>query len=345
MKRKDLVRSLLTPDPSPIQSEPGSVGPPRVPAAAVRAMGLELDRLTEQAGEAETLRQHFVDGTTVLDLDPSLLEPSFVTDRLAPTGDPVYRQLVASIRESGQQIPILARPHPQRPGFYQIAYGHRRWHAAQELRVKVKTLVKALGDPEFVVAQGKENAERRNLSFIERAVFAANLEQRGFDRATINAALGVQSAETSRLLTVAASVPISLIRAIGPAPKAGRPRWMELASLLRSAGSDQIVAQTLAQPAFTRQGSDARFDAVIAALRGSSPAPPRCEVITNAQGDPVVRVERTAHALTLSINTHAAPALCAYLVERLPELVRRFEAKAAETRDSPDTELGQSSPS
>ena len=329
MKRKEFVRSLLTPDPSSVQGEAGSTGPTRVAAGAVRAMGLELHRLTEQAGEGEALRRHFVDGTAVVDLDPWLLEPSFVTDRLAPTGDPAYRQLVASIKESGQQIPILARPHPQRPDRYQIAYGHRRWHAAQELGVKVRAIVKALADPEFVVAQGKENAERRNLSFIERALFAGNLQQRGFDRPTINAALGVQSAETSRLLTVAFSVPIDLVRAIGPAPKAGRPRWMELAGLLRSTGGDQIVAQVLTQPGFTRQGSDARFDVVITALRGSSPAPARCEVITNAQGDPVIRIERTAHVLTLSIDIRSAHALGAYLVESLPELVRRFEADAA----------------
>jgi ParB family chromosome partitioning protein len=333
MKRRDLVRSLLTPDPSSVQDEAGSTGQTRVSAGAVRAMGLELHRRTEQAGEAEVLRQHFVDGTAVVDLDPSLLEPSFVRDRLAPTGDPAYRQLVASIKESGQQIPILARPHPQRPGFYQIAYGHRRWHAAQELGVKVKAIVKALADPEFVVAQGKENAERRNLSFIERALFAADLERRGFDRPTINAALGVQSAETSRLLAVASRVPIDLIRAIGPAPKAGRPRWMELAGLLRSAESDQLVARTLGQPAFTHRGSDARFEAVIAALRGSPPEPPRCEVIMNAKGNPVIRIERTAHALTLSIDSRTAPALGTYLVESLPELVRRFEAEAASRAD------------
>jgi ParB family chromosome partitioning protein len=333
MKRKDLVRSLLTPDPSSVQGEAGSTGPTRVAAGAVRAMGLELQRLTEQAGEAEALRRHFVDGTAVVELDPSLLESSFVTDRLAPTGDPAYRQLVASIKESGQQIPILVRPHPQRAGFYQIAYGHRRWHAARELGVTVRAIVKVLGDPAFVVAQGKENAERRNLSFIERAFFAASLEERGFDRPTINAALGVQSAETSRLLAIASSVPIDLVRAIGPAPKAGRPRWMELTGLLRSAEADQIVARILAQPGFTRQGSDARFDAVIAALRGSSPAPPRCEVITNAQGDPVIRVERTAHALTLSVDTRTAHALGAYLVESLPELVQRFEADAASRSD------------
>jgi ParB family transcriptional regulator, chromosome partitioning protein len=40
-------------------------------------------------------------------------------------------------------------------------------------------------DLERVVAQGKENSERRDLSFIERAAFAIYLEQRGFERSVI----------------------------------------------------------------------------------------------------------------------------------------------------------------
>ena len=69
----------------------------------------------------------------VVELDPEKFEPSFISDRLAPIDDPQYRQLVESIRKDGQALPILARPHPGRTGIYQIAYGHRRWHAAREL--------------------------------------------------------------------------------------------------------------------------------------------------------------------------------------------------------------------
>src|ERR1700733_12157335 len=98
-----------------------------------------------------------------------MLEPSFVSDRLMPIDDPQYRQLVELILKDGQALPILVRPHPVRAGIYQIAYGHRRSHAARELAVKVRAIIQTLSDTEFVIAQGKENAERRNLSFIERA--------------------------------------------------------------------------------------------------------------------------------------------------------------------------------
>jgi ParB family chromosome partitioning protein len=290
-------------------------------------MGLELGRLTEQADQAQELRQRLADGTLVVELDPAVLDPSFISDRLAPTGDPAYRQLVDSMRDSGQQIPILARPHPEKDGHYQIAYGHKRWHAAQELGIPIKSIVRALTDDELVIAQGKENSERRNLSFIERAWFAANLNAASFNRETINAALGVQSAEVSRLLAVASAVPVEIIRAVGPAPKAGRPRWMEFAELLQREGAQQIALQTLGEPTFQRLGSNGRFDALIAALRRSSPARQRYDVILNARGEPVIRIERVGQALSVWIAGHLAPSLGAYLVDQLPALVERFDSE------------------
>ncbi len=41
--------------------------------------------------------------------------------------------------------------------------------AVRRLELQVKAIVRKLTDDELVLAQGKENAERRNLSFIERA--------------------------------------------------------------------------------------------------------------------------------------------------------------------------------
>jgi ParB family transcriptional regulator, chromosome partitioning protein len=52
-------------------------------------------------------------------------------------------------------------------------------------RADDKLLSTPSSDLERVVAQGKENSERRDLSFIERAAFAIYLEQRGFERSVI----------------------------------------------------------------------------------------------------------------------------------------------------------------
>ena len=161
MKRRALVQALLTPDAESVQQEPQTGGSARVPSGAVRAMGLELTKLNQQAREAEELRLQIEAGATIVELDPHMVDPSFISDRLSRTADEEYRQLVESIRASRQLIPILVRPHPKKAGHYQIAYGHRRREAALELGIPVRAIVRALSDQELVVAQGKENAERR----------------------------------------------------------------------------------------------------------------------------------------------------------------------------------------
>lgn len=324
MRRKELVSALLKPEFTSDTSVTAEPRQPRVAAGSVRAMGLEFNRLTEAADQAEALRQQLTSGSVVVELDPEQVEPSFISDRLAPTDDPQYRQLVESIQKHGQKIPILVRPKPDKDGIYQIAYGHRRWHAARELAVTVRAIVQVLSDAELVIAQGKENSERRNLSFIERALFAANLGAAGFDRSTINAALGVQTAETSRLLAVAATIPSGIVRSIGPAPKAGRTRWLELADQLRTKAAEEVVVQTVEQASFKRLGTDARFETLIATLRAGVSTANR-DLITNSRGEPIVKFTRSGQSLRLWVNGRLAPGFGAYLIRCLPELVRRYD--------------------
>jgi ParB family chromosome partitioning protein len=325
MKRKDVISALLTPSGMNHTTGQTDPKPTRVAAGSVRAMGLELSHLTSEADQASILRGRLSSGSVVVELDPEDVEQSFIADRLSPTSDPQYRQLVESIRRDGQKIPILVRPLPDKGEAYQIAYGHRRWHAARELGIKVRAIVQELTDAELVIAQGKENSERRSLSFIERALFAANLNDRGFDRATINAALAVQSAETTRLLSVAASVPPYIMSAIGPAPKAGRTRWMELVDYLGNSDTAELASQTVEQPSFKRLGTDARFESLITTMRTATSNPTAAELIIDIRGQPVVKVTRSGQGLRLWIDERTASGLGAYLMRSLAEVVRRFD--------------------
>jgi ParB family transcriptional regulator, chromosome partitioning protein len=332
MRRKELVSALLKPEPNTTAIDNAQPKASRVTAGSVRAMGLELDYLTQEAEQANVLREQLASGSAVIELDPECLEPSFISDRLAPTDDPQYRQLVETIGTHGQQLPILVRPHPKKSSFYQIAYGHRRWLAARELAIKVRAIVQDLSDTELVIAQGKENSQRRNLSFIERALFAASLDAAGFERSTINAALAVHTAETSRLLAVAAAVPAAIVKAIGPAPKAGRTRWMELAEHLRTKEAERIAFRHLEQPFVKRLGTDARFETVIGTLRAGAAAPKRDESITNTRGEPIVRVTRSGPNLRLLVDGRFAHGFGAYLLDTLPDLVRRFDEQVDKPR-------------
>jgi ParB family chromosome partitioning protein len=322
MKRRDAVQALLTPDTAePTPGEP----PARAAFGAVRAIGLEMERLADGARAADALRRQIEAGSAVLDLPTDIVDPSFVSDRLSRPTDPDHRRLVESIRAAGQLVPILVRPHPAADGRYQIAYGHRRRDAAAELGVPVRAIVRALTDAELVIAQGKENGERRDLSFIERALFAADLQRRGFDRPTLHGALGVQSAEMTRLLAVAAAIPEETIRQIGPAPKAGRFRWQEFSRELKRPGMAEVVAGLLAQPSLQALASDRRFAAVIDAIRAEA-ASPAVETLVDARGITVGRVERSPASVRITLDERAAPGFGALVTRELRMLVSRYGA-------------------
>ncbi|AIK40918.1 MULTISPECIES: plasmid partitioning protein RepB [Brucella/Ochrobactrum group] len=257
MKGKDVLKGLIDAG-KPIDSL-SAVAPTQRPAGAIKALNLGLNRLSEEAAEAKHLREALARSENVVDLDPSIIDSSIVADRLVSTTDTAFDELKTAIQTSGQQVPVLLRPNPEVPGRYQAAYGHRRIRAARELGINIKAVIKELSDEQMVVAQGQENGTRVDLSFIERALFAHRLDQRGFDRDTLCLALGVDKPEISRLLTVAGSIDHSIVEAIGPAPKVGRPRWLQLAELLNEPGAMRSIASLIQTAPFISADSNTRF--------------------------------------------------------------------------------------
>ena len=172
----------------------GADAPARSSSGAVKAMGLSLSSMTREVEDARAIRESLAKGERVIEVEPHLIDPSIVRDRLSleDDGDEDFSALVDSVRENGQQVPVLLRPHPTENGRFQVAYGHRRVRAANRLKRPVQAIVRTLSDDDLVLAQGKENTERRNLSFIERAFFADALMRHGFDRSVVQRALSLQ---------------------------------------------------------------------------------------------------------------------------------------------------------
>lgn len=172
MKGRDILKGL-------VDAGKPSAGQASLPTArasgAVRAMNLGLDRLSQEAEAAKDLRAAIAGGANVIEIEPDLIEPSIITDRIKSDQDPEYDALKEAIASNAQQVPILVRPHPADAKKYQAAYGHRRIRVAIELGRKVKAIVRQLTDNELIVAQGQENGPRLDLSFIERSLFASKL--------------------------------------------------------------------------------------------------------------------------------------------------------------------------
>ena len=310
---------------------------PRAASGAVKAMGLSLGGISQEIEDARRLKESFEGTERVVDIDPGLVESSFIEDRLShDTGlDEGFEELVESIRLNGQQVPILVRPHPEKQGFYQSAYGHRRLRAAARVARPVQAIVRDLTDVQLVLAQGKENTERRDLSFIERAFFARNLVERGFERGLVQDALSLHKAEMTRFLQVAAAVPAPIVRAIGPAPKIGRPRWVRFAEMLKSDNARQAALEEIALDGFKAADSNARFNRMFERLlsQAQPAAAPAREVKGIIQDSRGVKASALAQLHSdkgrhvLAFAEHAPNGFAEFVASELETLLNRFEIR------------------
>lgn len=205
---------------------------------------------------------------SVTDLHPDQISEGGMRDRLEKNSG-ADAALVASMREYGQQVPVLVRPHPTDVDRYQIVYGRRRVAALQELGLPVKALIRDLDDKALIIAQGQENTARQDLSFIEKVNFARQMRDAGYDRKAMCAALHIDKTVISRMLKIADSVPVRLIEAIGSAPGIGRNRWVLLAEALAHPEVGIENLEEVAQAA-SAQNSDAAFEAVLKSLETTS---------------------------------------------------------------------------
>ena len=320
-KGRDILKSMVG-AVEPTRPEAPIVQPPHRPSGAVKAMNLSLGRLGEEAAAAKALRESLASGDKVLEIDPAAVEMSFIRDRIPVDRDAEFERLKQSIRDSGQQVPILVRPDPVRAGHYQAAYGHRRLRAAAEIGVPVKAVVRKLTDEELIVAQGQENGPRVDLSFIERALFARRLDEHGFSRDMIATALTTDKPETSRLLQVAQTIDPEIILAIGPAPKVGRPRWLAFAEKFRETGGQKKAQAAIGARGFLELDTNSRFDVIWKALEEKTP-PQRAEQTLRAQGGaPLALVARSGKTFRITVKSAA---FSEFLAQRLVSLAAEFE--------------------
>jgi ParB family chromosome partitioning protein len=313
----------------------------RIRSGAIGAMGASLQQLRDGAREAEALKQSLAAGERIVSLDPALIDAAPVADRFRAADDEAIALLAESIRESGQQVPVLVRVHPAAPGRWQAAYGHRRIRACAAAGLPVKAIVRALSDDELAIAQGKENLERRDLSFIEKAYFAAGLDAAGHDRATIGQALGADKGDVSRFLALARAIPKDLAELIGPAPRTGRPRWQAMADALadrpaRAQPLTDLMAVLRLLSGFAAADSDQRFRMVLQRLQAPSPAPSAAQapaadpLLSDGAGRAVATVKKTGKRTRIDLDEALAPGFAAFLAEELPTLYSRWRSAGSD---------------
>lgn len=315
-----------TPSPAPNRIRPLlGIDRPIKPSSALGAISQSLGGISEKVKRADEIEQKLIQGQTIVELDPAAIDNSFVTDRMEATEEQniEFREL---IRRHGQTTPILVRPKANQPDRFEAAFGHRRLRAARELGIKVRAVVRDLTDEELVIAQGQENSGRTDLTFIERARFAARLEDRKFSRETIMAALNVDKAALSRLISIATRVPTAVIEAIGPAPSIGRVRWHELTELIDQDEKRQRALALVKQSDFRELGSDDRFETLATTLRAQV-SRARAETWAAKDGTPAAKVMRSSRRITLTFDDRVTPQFGDFVKERLQSLYDEYKSR------------------
>lgn len=264
-------------------------------------------------------------------------------DRLA-VDDESIAGLAEQIRAHGQLVPILVRQNHERPGRFRIVYGRRRLAALKRLGRPAKVLIHNLTDEQAIVAQGLENSARKDPSFIEKALFAKQLRERGYETTIIRDALSIDDAMASRMKFVSERIPIELVAAIGAAPSIGRRRWEEVARALESISGEDVAGQALStcfpEPPLEGSTSDERFELALANLEAhaarkaqeasSPPARPRTSNPLEwrlPDGRALARIRSSKTSLTLDVSRKENPEFTAWFeAEGETILARAYEA-------------------
>ncbi|TPL12805.1 plasmid partitioning protein RepB [Mesorhizobium sp. B2-4-11] len=265
---------------------------------------------------------------SVVDLDPDLVDTSFVSDRI-DDDDEAFQELLVAIRERGQDSPVLVRPHPDISGRFQTVFGHRRVRVARQLERPVRAVVKKMDDRDHVIAQGQENAARADLSFIERTLFADRILKRGHSPDTVKSALALDDTTFSKMRSVTSTIPEQVILAVGAAKGVGRDRWWQLAKLMEHPGAAAKAMECVSRADFAQQGSEARFARLfdlVSALekRPRAAAKPKERAWMPQDKSVQAKITDTGKVFTLAFKSKEALPFGTFIAGKLNELFEAF---------------------
>lgn len=274
-------------------------------------------------------------GERVVALDPSKIDRSPFQDRFDADeeSEAAIEALKISIRAEGQKIPVLVRQHPTEAGRYQLAYGFRRLEAIKRInseavqdteQLKVRAYIRKLDDHALAKEQSLENGLRKNLSWIEQALWAQRLQDLGLQREEIGTVMGKSKSALSLFLKVAEGLPRRIVLSIGRAEKSGRPKWLRLVEAFQDDGALERVDTCISSPKFSSAASDKRLDLLIRAAEKSARTPESKDEI-QLNGKTFAIATRKAKSTNVAIPDQN---FADWLISELPALAKKYEEEA-----------------
>jgi ParB family transcriptional regulator, chromosome partitioning protein len=265
--------------------------------------------------------------SAIREIDPSLIDEWGPKDRLdgftAVNSDDDgedFSTLKNSIKDGGQQVPILVRRSPNE-GRFEVIYGRRRLRACSELGIKVRANVQDLDDQSALLAKGLENAARRNLSFYEKARFAAVIQAAGHDTATVRQVLGLSKSGLSHLTKVSDNIPDDVGDAIGAAQKSGRPKWTTLAEAFIAKKVNASAVFAILAKLEDSVSSDDRLEQLLKEITRRGARPVEGRVVTPVEG---ITIKSGRGSIAVSIKRGGENAAFAeWLDAELEEIIKK----------------------
>jgi len=274
---------------------------------------------------------------TILSIDPSKIDRSPYQDRFNNDheAEAELEALKVSIAAEGQKIPVLVRPHPSKPDYYQLAYGHRRLAAIKSLMadadrpesIKIKAHVRNLTDRQLIEEQAVENGVRENLTWIEQAMWAVQLKEAGLSHRAICPVLALSEAAVSHLFRVTSVIPADIIFAIGRAKSVGRPKWTTLADLLKDDGKIPAVRELLGTAEFQSKDGAGRIGMAIDWANGIIAIAPKeaSKAVDFTLGERLLGRMKSSFSGTTITIPKKEDAFARWLAERMPELLQEYD--------------------
>ena len=304
---------------APAQTVSGPVGD-YARRGASRSMMLSIDEMAENAKRA-------ISGEAIVDLDPGLVDPSFLRDRVEDDPES-YAQLKQSVETQGQLQPVLVRTHPDAPGRYMIVFGHRRARVARDLGVPLRAVVKDIEEINHVIVQGQENSRRADLTYIERCLLARKLMEMSHSKETIKNALGIDDTTLSRMLSVVSTIPLAVLTGIGSAKGVGRDRWEALKKLLLNPKHAKAALERVDTKAFQALRGALRFDDVLASVAKSRKPKARpaggAVRLESKSGQFLAEMRASRRDVKLTLPSADAVPFAQFLGQRLPALFEEY---------------------
>jgi ParB family transcriptional regulator, chromosome partitioning protein len=139
------------------------------PGTLLAAMGVQRNRDLEVA-ELRRQLEEWVGSHPTRRIDPELIDETPYANRdPSHYNGPRWEAFKNELRESGGNVqPVLLRPSKDKPGRYEIGFGHRRTRGCRELGVPVLAVILEVEDRDLFLMMERENRNREDLSPYEQ---------------------------------------------------------------------------------------------------------------------------------------------------------------------------------